>query len=295
MNCRKKQVEQIKCKECLGCKPNQDVWACWVGCYSMVNFSWLSSLIYWPLQKKVNGMGGCCPVVSQLQACPAHRWFGHPLPSTQTAGSGGDPVLQSLSCSASGFAAKNHVCTGTSSVAGAAVGTALAPWLAGSRSPTILTKYLQGRQCQPRPYCTWAPRLLPVSKWAEGPSPQCSVFCYPIPGLTSFLCPGDGTLTCSLNGLPCQQLLLHLHRAGGTPGRKTARAQTQAGSRHLPSHVAASTYLRLGLRPLNVHVVSRPQEYLKPQALAQCLPGPLCSQCAYSTLKNHHPAVNNWG
>lgn len=132
MNCRKKQVEQIKCKECLGCKPNQDVWACWVGCYSMVNFSWLSSLIYWPLQKKVNGMGGCCPVVSQLQACPAHRWFGHPLPSTQTAGSGGDPVLQSLSCSASGFAAKNHVCTGTSSVAGAAVGTPLAPDLGGA-------------------------------------------------------------------------------------------------------------------------------------------------------------------
>lgn len=52
-------------------------------------------MIYWPLQKKFNGMGGCCPVVSQLQACPAHRWFGHPLPSTQTAGSGGDLVLQS--------------------------------------------------------------------------------------------------------------------------------------------------------------------------------------------------------
>lgn len=56
----------------------------------------------------------------------------------------------------------------------------------------------------------------------EGPSPQCSVFfCHPIPRLTSLLCPGNGILTCSLNGVPCQQLILHLHRAGGTPGRKS--------------------------------------------------------------------------
>lgn len=110
---------------CLGYKPNQDVRACWVGCYSMVNFSWLSSLIYWPLQKKVNGMGGCCPVVSQLQACPA-LWA--PTSLNPDSWEWGRPsATEPLSCSASGFAAKNHVCTGTSSVAGAAVGTSLAP------------------------------------------------------------------------------------------------------------------------------------------------------------------------
>ena len=36
-------------------------------------------------------------------------------------------ATEPLNCSASGFAAKNHVCTGTSSVAGAAVGISLAP------------------------------------------------------------------------------------------------------------------------------------------------------------------------
>lgn len=145
--------------------------------------------------------------------------------------SGRPGATEPLSCSASGFATKNHVHTGTSSVVGAAVGTSLAPELVGSRrSPAILTRYLQGRQCRPHPPCPWTHRQLlpetcsrffPISKWAEGPSPQCFGFCHPIPRLTSFLCPGNGILTCSLNGVPCQQLILHLHRAGGTLGRKS--------------------------------------------------------------------------
>lgn len=53
-------------------------------------------------------------------------------------------ATEPLSCSALGFAAKNHVHTGTSSVVGAAVGTSLAPGLVGSRSPAILTRSLQG-------------------------------------------------------------------------------------------------------------------------------------------------------